>query len=222
MPKEIDEVLEEPLTHCPECSAQLGKTKVIEQHIIDVPQVKPVVTKLITHRGKCPKCNKQVCSTHPMQVSQSSGVSLGANAIATAAFLRYQTGLTLRKTCSVLKDLLGVKITPGGLSQHMDRLAKRLKSSYQNVADKLRCSDVVHTDQTAWWLNNKRASLWVMCNAHMTYYRVVENKTRATFHQTIPQDYQGVLVSDSYLCMMMQQLCSTNVMPITLKPSQKH
>lgn len=198
-PQEADQVIEVPLRHCPECKSSINKSKAIEQHIIDLPDLKAVVSKLITHRGQCPKCKRQVCSSHPMQMTQSSGASgttLGAKTIAVAAQLRYQTGLTLRKTCHVLKELLGINLSAGGLSQSMDRLAMRLKSNYQELGNQLRNSEVVHTDETGWWLNNKRASLWVMCNTNRTLYRVVENKTRATFHQTIPIDYKGVLVSD--------------------------
>ena len=54
----------------------------------------------------------------------------------------------------------------------------------------------INTDETGWWLENNRASLWVMCNSTATYYRVVRHKDRDTLHTVVPPDWPGVLVSD--------------------------
>ena len=198
-PEKVDQFIEVPLESCPQCGGELKDVHAVEQHLIELPPIKPLVIKLRTHRGYCPCCKEQKASEHPLQVSRATGAAgthLGPNSLATAAQLRYGAGLTMGNTTKVLETLFKMPLTRGGLSQAMDRVADRLRGDYAKLQQELRESPVAYTDETGWWLENGRASLWVMCNEQLTYYRVVEHKDRATFYQTIPADWPGVLVSD--------------------------
>jgi transposase len=84
----------------------------------ELPVVRPHVTKLITEEAECPHCQTQVRSTHPLQVSLAegaAGVQLGPRALGLAAQLNKQHGLTMRKTCAVLREAFGLRLSPGGL-----------------------------------------------------------------------------------------------------------
>lgn len=198
-PEEVDETIEVPLKQCPNCGNAMEKTTRLEQTIIELPPVRPLVVRLITHRGRCENCGQAVQSGHPMQVSRAIGAAstqIGARALASAGLLRHGVGLTLRSCCTVLEKLFALRVSPGGLSQGLDRLARRMELSYEQLAEQLHRSPVVHTDETSWWLQNERSMLWVFATPEQTLYRVVEHRDRATFHQTIGPDYGGVLVSD--------------------------
>jgi transposase len=198
-PEAIDQIIEVPLKQCPTCGSAIEKTTPLEQTIIELPPVRPLVVRLITHRGRCPRCAQVVQSTHPLQVSHAcgaAGTQLGPRALASAGLLRHGVGLTLRSCCAVLDKLFALRVSAGGLSQGLDRLARRMEGSYEQLATQLHNSPVVHTDETSWWLQNERSMLWVFATPERTLYRVVERRDRATFHQTIGPDYKGVLVSD--------------------------
>ncbi len=198
-PEKVDKVIEVPLERCPDCGGELANKGFCEQHIIELPQVKPLVIKLRTGRGHCPHCRCTKSASHPLRTSEATGAAgthLGPGSLAAAAHLRYDAGLTMRGTCRVMNSLLGTEITPGGLSQAMDRLAGKLAPTHGILLESLLASRCIHTDETGWWLENGRASLWVMCNPGTTCYRVVRHKNRATLHTIIPPDWPGVLVSD--------------------------
>ena len=161
--------------------------------------MRPIVVRLITHRGRCSNCGREVQSKHPLQVSHAvgaAGTQLGPRALAVAGSLRHEVGLTLRSCCRVMDKLFGLRVSAGGLSQGLDRLARRLKSSYETLIEQVRAGPVVHSDETSWWLENDRSQLWVFATKQETVYRVVKHRDRATFHQIIPPDYKGVVVSD--------------------------
>jgi transposase len=198
-PEAIDELIEVPLKQCPKCGGAIEKTTPVEQTIMELPAVRPVVVRLITYRGRCERCAHLVQSAHPLQVSRAcgaAGTQLGPRALASAALLRHGVGLTVRSCCAVLEKLFSLRVSPGGLCQALDRLAGRMESSYQELSEQLQQSAVVHTDETSWWLQNERSMLWVFATPERTLYRVVEHRDRATLHQTIGPDYAGVLVSD--------------------------
>lgn len=199
-PEQVDQRVEVPLPErCPRCGGVLAGGTALEQTIVELPVVRPETTRLITHGCCCPNCGDNVKSTHPLQSSAAigaAGTQFGPRALAIAGVLRHELGMTLRNSCRALSTLFGLHLSAGGLCQALDRVAERLRPLQEKLARELTASASVHTDETGWYLNNERAMLWVFCDPKVTLYRVVEHRDRSTFHQTIPSDYPGILVSD--------------------------
>jgi transposase len=154
-PSADDEHIEVLLEACPDCGNALERSgeRAIEQTIIEAPVVKARVIRLKTYRNECEHCCKQVESRHPLQVSTATGAAgthLGPRALGLAAALNKDLKLTMRKSCKVLKALLGIELSPGGLSQAMARVAGRLEGEYDKTLAQLRDSEVIHTDETGW------------------------------------------------------------------------
>jgi len=155
--------------------------------------------ELITQEGYCPCCDRQVRSTHPLQVSLAegaAGVQLGPNALAVAVELNKVKGLTMRKTCATLQALFGLKLSPGGLAQAMARVAGKLKGSYEQLIEKLRQAEMVNCDETSWWVGGPGYWLWVFTNADTTVYVVEASRGRQVIRAVLGADFPGVLVSD--------------------------
>jgi hypothetical protein len=199
-PAHVDEHSAVPLApNCPDCSCPLQGIAPLDQHIEDIIPARKHLTHLRTHQGYCPKCEQLVASTHPRQVSFAGGAAgthLGARALAVACMLKHQMGLSLAKTCETLRELCGINITPGGLAQLFQRVAGTLGEDYAATRQRLLQSPSVHTDETSWYVGKPGPSLCVFSTPKDTYYRVVESKSRDTFHETIRPDWPGVLVSD--------------------------
>jgi hypothetical protein len=135
VPAVIDETIEVPLGGCPKCQGPVTDLAERVQYVEEIPVVRPKVFKIVTQTGVCGGCG-EVASTHPLQTgrgSHASAVHLGPRALALAATLNKQHGLSMRKTCRVLLDACGLKLSPGGLSQTLDRLADRLEPEYQQL-----------------------------------------------------------------------------------------
>lgn len=106
--------MEVPLACCPHCHGAVEDLAPLTQYIEEIPPIRPHVTRLVARSAKCPTCG-EVRSTHPLQTSVgqgAAGVQLGPRALALAAMLNKKLGLTMRKTCSVQKQLCGLSITP--------------------------------------------------------------------------------------------------------------
>lgn len=197
---EVDRRIEVPLTRCPHCGDGLipETDETVEQTIIEVPPVRPEVIRLVTHRNMCCGCGRRVASSHPLQVSTASGAAgthLGARALALAAYLNTGLGLTMRKTCAVLRNVVGLSLTPGGLAQALARMAERLKADDDALLKTVKAEPVLHSDETSWWVGRSGFSLWVLTNRAGTFYRIVPSRSRAEA-EALLGDYQGVLVSD--------------------------
>jgi len=197
-PDHIDETIELLLDNCPKCSGPVEHIERIEQIIEEIPPVRPRVVKLITYRGECARCGI-VGTYHPLQTSyghRAAKVQLGPRALALAASLNKVHGLTMRKTCRVLHDLCGLRITAGGLSQALSRVASRVKWIYENLIDNIRASPAVFADETSWWVGGPKYWLWVFTTAERTVYRVDHSRGSAVVRDILGADFDGMLISD--------------------------
>ena len=93
--------------------------------------MRPHVIRLRTYEAICLRCGQRVRSGHPLQMSLATGaagIQLGPRALTLAADLKAK-GLSMRKTCAVLRDCFGLKLSPAACLRpfcgaHRGRLAR--------------------------------------------------------------------------------------------------
>jgi len=186
------------LDHCPQCGGPLRDVQPCVQYIEDIPPVRPHVTKLTTYVGICACCG-EVRSTHPLQVSTASGAAgthLGARALALAAWLSKRLGMTTRSVCKVLQGLFNLKLTPGGLTQALDRMADKLQPTFDQLIADLRSQSGVWADETSWWVGGPGWWLWTFTAPDLTVYHVDASRGRDVVLDMLGTDFSGVLTSD--------------------------
>ena len=198
-PEHVDEQIHVPLAGCPHCGGAVCEKRSLTQYIEEIPVVRPRVTELTTEAGWCAHCQKEVYSTHPLQTGRAGGAAaaqLGPRALALACDLNKAKGLSLRQSTAILSEQFGLKITPGGLAQLVQRVGRKLQPEYERMGVELRQSPVVHVDETSWWVGGPGWWLWVFATAKLTYYVVIPSRAAAVALGVLGQDFAGVLVSD--------------------------
>jgi len=194
-PFEVTDTAEVPLDCCPHCQGPVNEVEPRVQFIDDVIVLRRRL-RLTTYRGICPHCGR-VHSTHPEQVSTATGAAgthIGGRSLALAAVLNKQYGVTMRNTCGLL-GLLGLSLSPGGLSQALDRVADKLEPYMQQVREGLRKSVAVNVDETGWWVGGLPRWLWAATSLHYTIYDI-GSRASAMVTKILGDDFPGVLVSD--------------------------
>jgi hypothetical protein len=198
-PPVIDELIDVPLERCPRCGGALQSVSVLEQVIEEIEPVRPKVIKLRTRVGLCTCCGQNVRSTHPLQSSLAGGcarVQLGPRALGLAALLNKVCGLTMRKTTLVMQKLCGLKLSAGGLSQAMCRVARRVAGHYEKLIEEIRASPAVNADETSWYVGRAGFWLWCFVTPCGTVYRVDDSRGSDVVRAVLGENFAGVLVSD--------------------------
>jgi transposase len=198
VPTTIDEQLEVPLPACPHCGGGVEAVEPLEQFIEEIPPIRPRVTRLVTYRGLCPRCGT-VQSTHPLKTSDATGAAktqLGPRALALAATLNKHHGLTMRTTCRVLGQMAGLRLSPGGLAQLVQRVGRRAEPAYEALILTVRAAAAVFADETSWYMGGPGPWLWVFSTTTEAVYRVEPGRGRDVVTKTLGADFAGVLVSD--------------------------
>jgi transposase len=198
VPTHVDAEVEVPLPCCPQCGGGVEELEPIEQFIEEIPPVRPTVTRLVTYRGQCPQCG-EVQSTHPLKTSDATGaakVQLGPRAQALVSVLNKQYGLTMRTTCQVIDQLTGLRLTPGGLAQLVQRVGRKAEAPYEALIVDLRAAAATFVDETSWYMGGPGHWLWVFTTTTETVYRVEPSRGREVVTDTLGSGFAGVLVSD--------------------------
>lgn len=196
-PDDVDEERVVPLQRCPRCGGPVHDVKPLVQFIEDIPPLRAHVTRLVTHVGRCPRCGR-VRSTDPLQVSRAggcAGTQIGPRALGLAAELKQHLGLTFRKAQAVL-SYFGLRLSPGGLSQALGRVAERLGPFYGEIGRAIRASAVVNADETSWYVGRPGWWLWVFAGPSHTLYAVDDYRSAAVVEGVLGDTFGAVLVSD--------------------------
>lgn len=192
------EIIDVPLEYCPDCFSEIEHLKHHTQTIEELPKIEVRVIQIKTQSGFCPQCQKKVRSVHPWQTSKAKGAastSLGPRAVALAIELQSRFNLTKQKTCAILQEFFGIRLTPGGLVEVSHRMASKLKPEYQELLHEVQQSSHIHADETGWYVGTPGNQLCVFTNQFLTLYHIAKTRNREMVKRILG-DYQGVLISD--------------------------
>jgi transposase len=202
VPDHVDEEIRVPLPDaCPCCRGELVFEDEVDQYQQDVRWVRGHVRRFRISRGRCRRCGRRAQGRHPEQTSDALGAAgsqIGPRAVAIAAQLNKELGVSMSKVCRVLA-LLGVKVTPGGLHQALGRLASAAEPTCQALVLAVRQSAAVAADETGWRVAGRRQWLWVFVGDDgVTVYLIAAGRGYEQAAGVLGPDFSGVLERDGW------------------------
>ena len=200
--EEVNMTKKAKLSGCPSCGCELVDLKEHEQFEIDIPEVKPVITRYVMWSGKCPQSGKRYWMYHPDQIScaiGAAGVVIGPRAKALAADLKHRFGASYGKVCEMLNDAFNLKVTRSAWCQSGQRLATQAEPVYKALIQALQSCAVVHSDETGWRIGTLSAWLWVFTNRQITVYTIETGRGHEVVVNILGKEFKGILVSDCFL-----------------------
>jgi transposase len=185
---------------CPDCGGHLDHEHDADQYQVDLPPLRPVVTRFRVRVGRCGDCGRRVQSRHPEQASDALGAAgsqVGPVAKAWAVWLHYGLGLSFGK-CAQLLARLGIEVTAGALSQAAQATGTDLVPVHNQLVEHARGAEMVVMDETGWRVGGNSAWLWVATNEAVTIYNVAHGRGFAQATDLIGEDYAGTIVRDGW------------------------
>lgn len=204
IPDPVDAEVDVPLGCCPHCGGDVDEQGTDEQYVVDIPPVKPHVTKYINHHGQCTRCGRRVDSRHPDQTSTAKGaasVVLGPRVLAVSIDLKERIGVPYRKVVQMLMLCFQFPVSAGALARVGRRIAKRCEPTYEAIVEYLRHRPVVHVDETGWHIANatKKAWLWVFAAPEgVTIYAIRLSRGGDVPSAILGEAFDGTLVVDGW------------------------
>jgi hypothetical protein len=186
---------------CPFCGGAWGAS---EEEVVsnsDLPgQPRSEVQVFVVEKKCCQNCGKTVRGRHPAVAADQYGATahrVGARAKAVMHTLHYGLGVPQRKVPPIMKELSGLEITQGALSQDAQKqTAGVVGAAYRQLRAEIPKAPVVHTDDTGWRVGGDAAQLMVFTTPQITVYQVRPRHRNEEVREVIGDDFQGVLECD--------------------------
>jgi transposase len=194
-----DEVVIARLTSCPHCRTAIGEGEqyLVERYDrIELPKVKPVVTRVERHGGPCPGCGAQVVA--PVPQGLEPGSPFGPGIVALAVYLRYVHAIGYQRLSRLFADLYGLTISEGALANLFLRAKPRFDDRATAILVRLRTSRLIASDETGARVNGRNEWEWVFQNDAVCLHIIRPSRGRAVVVEVLAGHRPQVWVSDLY------------------------
>lgn len=151
-----DEVRQFHATGCPCCQAPIapeGQTCVARYDKVEIPAIKPKVTRVEVFEGRCPACGEAARPVVPAELA-NDGLT-GPNLRTLIAHLQQHQLMSYERLRRFLKDLLDFDLSEGGIANAIFQVYKKCEDAVTAIGQAVRGSPVIHSDETGARVNGK-------------------------------------------------------------------
>ena len=143
-------VVEARAESCPHCGTELGGAEQAPQAVyerIELPPVRPHVTRVTLHGCDCPGCGRRVTALAPQGLERGS--PFGATIEALAVYLHYAQAISYERLRALFRDVFGLASSEGALANLFRRVQGRFGEQAEAIRERVRGSRVVCSDETS-------------------------------------------------------------------------
>jgi transposase len=208
-PDQVDEFVDLFPERCENCWDRLlavADPRATRFQVTEVPPIEPHTTEYRRHAVTCSCGHTTQASTDGIPASP-----FGPRLMAIIGLLSGVYHVSRRKTVTLLSDLLGVRISLGGVSGVEARVSDAVEAPVEEAWDKAKGAKVKFTDGTSWLQAGVALSLWTIATAMVTVFKVVTDGSKKTL-RPLYGSLKGILVSDratalNFWAMERRQIC---------------
>ncbi len=194
-----DETVTARAARCQHCSSQLADAdQALHARFdkIEIPKVKPVVTRVEQYAGHCQCCGGTTLAPLPDGLEQGSPFSI--NIVALAMYLRVVHAVSYRRLTRLMLDLYGLCISEGALDAAFRRGKPRFDAAVSGILARLRRSRVVCSDETSVRVDGKTYWNWVFQNDEVVIHVIRASRGAGVVAEVMDGHRPVVWVSDLY------------------------
>src|SRR5712675_2040667 len=146
-------------SQCQHCRADVSgvvQTPVHSYDRIEIPEIKPDVTRVALLGGMCPCCAKPFKAAPPAGLEPGS--PFGPNLRAFAIYLRFTQAISFERLSRLFSDLLGLEISEGALVNMLDDSKQAFARAANLIRARLLAGTILQSDETSvrvgkrtWW-----------------------------------------------------------------------
>ena len=159
-----DQVIIAKAQVCPHCGQGVaGQRRNQLQAVydkIEVPPIKPIVTRVEPYGGRCAALWAAVCG--PVPTGMEPGTPFGASVQSLATYLRYTHAISDERLSGLFAQVFGLGISEGAPGQSVPgRSTGRLDDRVAEILTRLRRSRLICSDETSARVNGRSQWEWV-------------------------------------------------------------
>ena len=154
-----DRIVDARLDACPHCTAGFPTEQQTPQLVydrIELPPIKPDVTRVRLFGGRCACCGARAIAAAPSGLE--AGSPFGQSITALVVYLHYAHAIGLERLAALMGEMFGLTISEGAISNMLARARDPLLAAAAAIRETVTASPVVCSDETSaricgknWW-----------------------------------------------------------------------
>lgn len=163
---------------------------------VDLPPVRPVVTRVERYAGRCRCCGHTTLA--PVPAGLEPGTPFSLNIVALAIYLRTVHAISYRRLTRLMLELVGLAISEGALDAAFRRAIPDFDAEVGAILARLRRARVVCSDETAVRIAGKNAWNWVFQNGEVVIHVIRHSRAASVVREVLDGHRPVIWVSDLY------------------------
>ncbi len=194
-----DRIIEVTLAACPHCDHALGPADMTDVHAydhVDLPSIRPIVTRINRHRGVCPCCRKAISARPPEGLEPGS--PFGSSIAALIIHLHITQAISLERLSRLMAEVFGLPISEGAIANILARAQAPLVVAAEAIAATVRASPVVGSDETSARVRGKTWWQWVLLSSTAICHVIAPTRAASVASEFLQGRQPEVWVADRY------------------------
>ena len=194
-----DDRVEARAEACPHCDHGLRDEDQPEFHAydhIDLPPIRPVVTRIHRHRGVCPCCARPFSA--PVPEGMAPGSPFGPGIVALVLHLHITQAIGFERLVKLMDEVFGVILSEGAIANMLARAEAPMIVAAEKIAEEVRSAKVVASDETSARVRGKTWWQWVMHCSTAIYHVITDSRGAKVVTDFLQGATPEVWVADRY------------------------
>jgi transposase len=176
--------------------AQAGQSLQAVYEKIEVPPVKPIVTRVEHYGGRGAGCGQPYVA--PVPAGMEPGTPFGATVQSLATYLRYTQAISYERLSALLAQVFGLDISEGGLANLFQGVKGRLDQRVAELLTRLRSRRLLCRDETSARVNGRQQWEWVFQHAEVCIQVLRPSRGQGVIQEVLGAHRPTIWVSDLY------------------------
>jgi|tagenome__1003787_1003787.scaffolds.fasta_scaffold20796666_1 transposase len=196
---EPDEIIVAKARACAHCGTGLGEADQVRHgryDKIELPPVRPVVTRVERFAGHCPCCGGVTLA--PVPEGLEEGSPFGVSILAVALYLRFVHAISYKRLSGLFAHLFALEISEGALDSLFQGARSRLDAEVAAILTRLRRARVIGSDETTVRVEGRTCWNWVFQNAEVVIHVIRPSRASGVVEEVLDGHRPQIWVSDLY------------------------
>jgi transposase len=194
-----DRVVEARAAACPHCDHGLTAEDQPRFHAydhVDLPPIRPVVTRIHRHRGTCPCCARRFSAPAPEGLEPGSPFGPGIAAL--VLHLHITQAIGFERLVKLMDEVFGVTLSEGAIANMLARAEAPMIVAAEKIAEQVRAAKVVASDETSARVKGKTWWQWVMHCSTAIYHVITDSRAAKVVGDFLQGHRSEVWIADRY------------------------
>lgn len=195
-PDRTERCLVDACPHCGTAVAEAAQRCRERYDHVDLPTVRPEVTRVEVFGGRCGCCGRRYRA--PTPPAMPPGTPFGPGIRALLAYLHHSHHVGFERLSRVCKELFGLAISEGAIANAFRRMAGQFDTACAAIKAKLLQARVIASDETTTRIEGVTHWQWVFVSEQAILHEIAPSRGRGVAAAVLDGHQPDVWVSDRY------------------------